>query len=342
MELETTPSGEVQTGMTEEQATSALLEKWGFDDKKPSKSSEAESTEEGPQDEGDEPTPNADDEPDAEDAGDEPDESGDDAEESGDVEIDVAGEKFTVPKAVAEPAKRTEAKAKEVEAGAPRKFQEAADYRKAADAQVEQAKKLSEIAHKQSDLIADHKMITRRLAQLEQINVQELGQNDPAKLTMINAEYNQLMAAKTRVESAYQGAAQAMEQEEQKSLTDRIANLETYAKANIKGWSSEYSQKLNEYAQSKGMTAGQIKAAISEGFISIVADAYLGHQVKTADPKAKKAVEPSKGLKPNASAPVKTQQSKKADEAFARVKKTGSWEDAANALLLRASARRKK
>lgn len=335
MELETTPGNpEVPTGITEDQAASELLKKWGASEEEASP--EAEPTEEAEAEVADEATPEAEDESEPQDDNEEEGET----EESGDIEIDIAGEKFKLPKGVAEHAKRIEAKAKEVEAGATRKFQEAADLRKAAEAGIEQAKKLSEIAHKQSDLIADHKMVTRRLAQLEQIDVAVLGQTDPAKLTMINAEYNQLMAAKNRIEQTYQTTTQEFVQADQTALKERFEKLETFAKANVKGWSPEYSEKLAKFAEGKGLSREWLKANLNEGLITLIDAAHYAETVRTAQPVEKRVKDASKTLKPNGAGITKTATAKKADDAMQRLKRTGGVEDAAMALLTRSKLKR--
>lgn len=328
----TTPTAEVASaGITEDQAASALLAKWGASEDAPAtEESEEEQTEDQAQ---------ADDQPD-DDAADDSEESTEEAE-SGDIEIDVAGEKFKLPPALAEQAKRIEAKAKEVEAGATRKFQEAAEIRKAADTQFKALQELQAIAHQQADLLADHKLVTNRLAQLEQVNVQQLSEQDPVTLTRLNAEFNQLMAAKQRIESAYQQRVNESEKAKGTVNAERIQRLQQFAERNVKGWSEDYSNRLMQFAVKEiGYDPDQLRQSVDEPLIKLIDLAYQGHKVRSADPKAKQ-VNTSKTLKPGSAAQAKTNATMTADKAFQRLKKTGNVESAAMALLARSGTKRR-
>lgn len=328
----TTPENQEvgNAGITEDQAASALLARWGA-------SEDAPATEEVEEEQKDDQA-QADDQTDGE--PDDSDESTEEAE-SGDVEIDVAGEKFKLPPALAEQAKRIEAKAKEVEAGATRKFQEAAEIRKAAETQFKTLQELQTIAHQQADILADHKMVTRRLEELGNVNVNYLAENDPVALTKLNAEFNQLMAAKQRIENAYQQNLQASEKAKTTVNTERMQRLQQFAEKNVKGWSEDYSNKLMQFAvKDIGFDPDQLRQTVDEPLIKLIDLAYQGHKVRSADPKAKQ-VNTSKTLKPGSAAQAKTNAAVTADKAFQRLKKTGNVESAAMALLARSSTKRR-
>ena len=323
----TTPeTQEVASGMTEDQAASALLAKWAKPDDEDQPA--AEQAEDEPEaEQADEATADADGEPDSEPA------------ESDDIEIDVGGEKFKVPAAQSEQAKRIEAKVKEIEAGTTRKFQEAAELRKVAETQIQAAQQLQQIAHEQSDLIADHKMIERRLDALSRIDVNALGDSDPVQLTKLNAEYTQLITAKQRIEQTYQQSVAKSQETHKQAQAQKVANLNDFAKRNIKGWSDEYSNKLLSFAVNDlGFSPDALRSGINESLIKAIDLAYQGHKVRTADPKAK-IVQNTKTLKPGA-AGAKTTAHLSAEKARQKLGKSGRVEDAAMALLARANTRR--
>ena len=317
---ETTPATEVE--YTEDSAAAELLKRWGEEE-----SPEPEETEEieAEQEQSD---ADADDEPESEES------------ESESVEIDVAGEKFKLPPALAEEAKRIESKVKEIEAGATRKFQEAADLRKTAESQLKSAQELQTIAMQQADLIADHKAITRRLQQLEQVDVNALSETDPVQLTRLTAEWNQLNAAKQRVESKYQ---EAVAQSQQKRATEqqaRLQGLNEYAQKNIKGWSEKYSEELMEFSVKQlGFDPDMLRANVSESVIKALDLAYAGWKVRSSDPKAKQ-VQQTKTLKPGAG-PVKSNAKEVAKKADQRLAKTGNVNDAVMALLARSATKKR-
>lgn len=308
--------------MTEDQAASALLSKWTQEEPP-----EEEETAEPEAEQTDEVDAEADEEAETE------------PQESDEVEIDVAGEKFKLPPAIAEQAKRIEAKVKEIEAGTTRKFQEAAEIRKVAEADIQSAQKLKQIAIEQSDLIADHKMVTRRLEALEKIDVNALAESDPVALTKINAEYNQLTAAKQRIEAAYQQAIAKETEESTQQQQQRMTRLNDYATKNIKGWSDAYSQTLLEFSVKQlGADPAELRKVLSEPVLKALDLAYRGWKVQNTDPKAKQ-VQATKTLKPGA---VQVQQSAKAEveKAAKRLRQTGSLDDAAALLLSRSKFRK--
>jgi hypothetical protein len=324
----TTPQGEVATGITEDQAASELLKKWGATEE-----SDASTESEDAQDE-------IEDQPEGDGAEVEASEESDE-EESGDVEIDVAGEKFKVPAALKEQAQRIQAKAKEVEAGATRKFQEAADLRKAVEARAEQVGRMQQIAQAQADLLADHRVVMKRLAAYEQINVQQLGHDDPAALTRINAEYNQLTSAKARMEQAYQQAVQAMNAQATQAKQMRQQSVHEFASKNIKGWGAESNDRLGEYVGSKGIEREIVLSVLEHDprFLLVLEDAAYGQKVRSSNPQ--KAAPKAQTLKPGGSGVSKPASVQKAQQSMERLKRSGSTDDAAMALLARSAIRKR-
>lgn len=328
MEESTTPETEV-TSLTEDQAVQEMLGRWGKKEK-----SEPELKEQGAAEEDQE-------EPKLEQPqGDAAAEEETEAEEVADseIEIDVAGEKFKVPASQSELAKRIEAKAKEVEAGATRKFQEAADLRKAVETERESVTQLRKFAEANADLLADHRMVAKRLQTLENINVNEL---DTDTLTRLNAEYNQLQAARGRIENQIRDNGAKMAQEEQKAFNARRELSEKSLSAKIKGWGPDHAKKLAEYAVAKGAPAQALNGITEAWMVEILDDAAYGHQMRQAKPAIEKRVAqaPAKTLSPGTGAKPSAQV--KADAAMKQVRKTGSVQDAAAAFLARANLRKR-
>lgn len=317
-------------GMTEDQAAQSLLAKWAPKaDDEPKDAPDPEDEEETTAEQSPEDDAQADEEP------------KDEGDESGETEIDVGGEKFKIPAALAEQAKRIEAKVKEIEAGTTRKFQEAAELRKSAEASIQAAENLQKIAHEQSDLIADHKMVERRLSALERIDVNALAESDPVQLTKINAEYNQLQAAKQRIENQYRQTVQQSQELSTKQHQEKVQALNEFAKKSIKGWSNDYSNKLMEFSvQTLGFSPDALRTSINEPLMRAIDLAYQGHKVRTADPKAKQILD-TKTLKPGSAAQAKTTAHQTYEQARKKLAKSGSTEDAAMALLARARVRKR-
>ena len=343
-----TPETEVPaSGLTEEQAVNQLLEKWNKADdaKKPAKAAKSEKTtpkeSPAPQDETTEvesKESEAEAQQSQDDAGDEGEES-EDGTTDGEIEIDVAGEKFSVPKAFEETAKRIQAKAKEVEAGATKKFQAAADAQKAVNIQLQVATQLQKFAEANADLIGDNNMVARRLRQLENIDIQN---TDSDTLSRLNAEYNQLTAAQKRIADQYQANVTAQRQEEAKAIATQRSMAEKQLAAELKGWGPEHAKRLAEYAITQGAPAEALQGINQAWMVKILDDAAYGRQMRDSKPEVTKRVaETPKTLRPGAAGPSKPANSAKATEALARSKKSGTVEDAALAWLARTAARKR-
>lgn len=324
MLIETTPEApEVQQGMTEDAAASELLKRWGAPrEEEAAAEDEAEQPEQGDaqaEDEAPEDTPQSDDST---------------------AEIDVGGEKFELPGVPKEQAKRIEAKVKQIEAGATQKFQEAAQLRQVAEAEVQAARQVAALTQQQTEMVGDYRNVMRRIQQLEQIDVNALADSDPVQLTKINAEYNQLIAAKGRIEQAAQQSMAQMKTLEAQQQQAKLQHLNDYAKRNIKGWGDEYSQTLLEFSVKElGFDPAQLKASMSEPMLKLIDLAYKGHKVQTSQPRDKRVLS-SQTLKPGSAG--QSQNAKTAAEkATARLKKSGSVTDAAMALLMRSNTRKR-
>lgn len=324
---ETTPETEVTQGMTEDAAASELLKRWG----------EPRETDSAPELAESEQT----DEVDAA----EEDEPGDDDSQSDDsstgVEIDVGGEKFKLPPALQEQAKRIEAKVKQIEAGATQKFQEAAQLRQVAEAEIQSARQVAALTQQQTEMVGDYRNVMRRIQQLEQVDVNALADSDPVQLTKINAEYNQLMAAKGRIEQAAQQSMAQMQALQGQQHHAKLQYLNDYARKHIKGWSEEYSQTLLEFSvKDLGFEPNQLKGAMNESLLKAIDLAYRGWRVQSSSPRDKR-VQSSVTLKPGSAGQSKNNAQSAAEKATARLKKTGNVSDAAMALLARSNIRKR-
>jgi hypothetical protein len=319
MDQETGTQETETQGLTEQQATEELLKRWAPKEE-PEAKPDTEETAEAEQPEGEA-------------------EVTEETEEEGepaDIEIDVAGEKFKFPVAVAETVKRIEAKAKEVEAGATRKFQEAADLRKATEAQQKAVAELQKVAHANATLLGDHAMVSRRIAQLEGIDINA---TDAETLTRLNAEYNQLQAAQRRITEQYQANVTQMRDEEAKAVKAKREHSEKILQAHIKGWGPEKAKALAEYAASRGAPSEVLSQITDAWMVEILDDAQYGRQMRESKQTLNKRVqETPKTLKPSG---TKSQAPQKAEAALQKLKKSGSMDDAVMALLARASNRKR-
>lgn len=323
---QTTPETEVAS-LTEDQAAQEILSRWTKKQEPEAKQETAEPTEE------------VESQPEQAQADVQETEEASEAEpDDGVFEFDFGGEKVAVPKAFQEIGEKLSTKAKALVVGANQKFQEAAELRKAVDTEKAVVADIRKIAEVTADLLADHRSVSRRLQQLENVDIQNV---DTDTLTRLNAEYNQLQAARGRIEQAYQAKVQETKAKEGEALRARMEHAEKVVSTRIKGWGPDLKKQLAEYAMGRGAPAQALESITEPWMVEILADAAYGRQMR--DHKAtveKRVVQAQPVLKPGASA-KQSPAAAKANEAVARAAKTGKVEDAAMALLARARARKR-
>ena len=329
MDQETTPSGEVATGITEDQAASELLKQWGVgDEPSPDEDEPKEPTDE-----------QADEATDSEEGNEEDADS-----ESGEIEIDVAGEKFKLPPAIAEQAKRIEAKAKEVEAGATRKFQEAADLRKAVELTAQQAQQQQHFNQANAHLLGELTLVQRRMQLFEQMDLNAY-QDNPVELTRINAEYNQLRSAKERIGAELQRVWGLFSQDQEKVKAQRSEmskNALGEVLKGLKGWDDKRNEDVGHYVAKRSIPKERMLELLDAEprLLAILDDAEYGARARASKPDLQKRIaDTTKTLKPGAGGQSKLIAANKALDANKRLQKTGRVEDAALALLARSKRR---
>lgn len=323
-EVTTPQDAEVQGGITEDQAVQQLLGKWTKAEEAP----QEESPEQGEPEQAQADAPETQEQ--AEDT---------EGQADTDIEFDFAGEKFKLPAAHRETVEKLTTKAKNLLGGADQKFKEAAELRKATESERAAVSEYRKLAEANADLLADHKMIVRRMQQLEGADINSL---DTDTLTRLNAEYNQLHAAKARVEQAVNQSVAQIKQTEQAALRARQEHAEKVVSTRIKGWGPEKAKALAEYAVSRGAPAEALAGITEPWMVEILEDASYGRQMRehktTLD---KRVVQTQATLKPGASATTQPKGALQAQQAMDRLKKSHSTSDAVAALLARSSVRKR-
>lgn len=257
--------------------------------------------------------------------------------EEADFELDVGGAKFKLPKGVEEPARAIAAKVKEIEAGATRKFQEAAELRKATETERAAVAEMRKIAEANADLLADYRTVSRRIQQLEQIDI---AATDAETLARYNAEYTQLTAASKRIEAAYTQSVQQIKAKETEAFRARQEHAERIVAQRIKGWGPDLQRELAEYAVGRGAPVEALNSITEPWMVEILADAAYGRKMREHKATAeKRVVQAPPTLKPSASQ-GQTNAKAKVEQAMTRLKSSGSLEDAAAAILARSKMRR--
>lgn len=335
-DIGTTPEAEApevsERGFTEDEAAQELLRRMS------PKAKDAEpDAESGPGDDAQEPKDDGhEDDSDASNQ-----EGGEQSQEASEAkEVDIGGEKFKIPAQFAEVAQRMSAKAKEVEAGATRKFQEASELRKSAESRLEAVQQVEQLTQEQLDIAHDMRLVNARLQHV--LNV-EIGaaraEGDHAKLVELNAEALQLQQAGKDLSQRFNSAVTKLNE-------SKAAQREGYRReqaaivANFsKDWTAERKSDLYAYAAKRGIDVEKIQDA---WMIQALDDAAYGAKVRESKPHEKRQpLPPSKTLAPGV-AQRQTGAQAQAGQAMGRLKKSGSIEDATSALLALSKASRKR
>jgi hypothetical protein len=317
---------------TTEDAAQALLARWNSRANEPT----ADDSESEAQD-ADEPA----DEPDAE----QPDEGtadaqGEDAGTVDELEIDVAGEKFKLPKTLKEQAERIQQKTKDLEAGVTKRFQEAAEIRKALEADRELTQFIGKLSVQQTDALADLRSTVREVERLQGVDLQSLHDSDPVTASKVTARLVQLQAQQRAIEARLAQATDEIKRAESHHRQQAMERGQQQLAKLIPNLSDATKQELATYIAQRSLTPEGQAALWDAEVIAAFHDAKRYRDMMSAKPVAKKTVEPSRTLRPGTAAAPNSSAKARVEAAKARAYKTGSTEDIAAALLARANLRK--
>lgn len=254
------------------------------------------------------------------------------AEDDGYVELDVAGTKYRLPKAAEDVAKALSSRIKDFESGANRKYQEAAELRKATEAERAAVAEMRKLAEAHADLMADARTVARRMQQIEGLDFSTIEDSQVARL---NAEYTQLSALSKRIEASLKDGIEQHRAKDAEALRARQEHAQRIVEQRIKGWGPELQKELAEYAVGRGAPVEALNGITEPWMVEILADAAYGRKMREhKSTQEKRVVQTPPTVKPG---PATGQPSgkAKADAAMVALRKSGRTEDAAAALLAR-------
>jgi hypothetical protein len=328
---QTTPAmPEVSTGLTTEQAAQSLLARWNSRQQ----SADADDSEsEAPEatDDGEEPRAEQSREDNADARDDEPEAQ---EVESTEYELEFAGSKFKL-KPEDLPAKfgELQAKAKELEGGATRKFQEAAELRKSLEAEREQIQQLGRIATQHTELLADMRSTQREIEQLQGVDWNALSDSDPVTAQKAMARLMTLQNVQQRIGAQIQDARMQMQQSDVQMRqqwaqrgTERLSQL-------IPNINDATKKELAEFIGQRDLTPMGKEALWDPEVVAAFHDAMKYRAMKQAAPAEKRAVDAPKTLRPGTAATPITGQKQRVDEARKRLRQTGKTDDLVSLLL---------
>ncbi len=317
---------------TTQDAAEALLARWSSKSETPA-TGDASESEAPEQDEREQPDAEQPDEGTAEAA----DESEAQVE---DIELDVAGEKFKLPKALQEQAERIQRKVKDLESGTRRKFDEAAEIRKAVEAERENVQKLNQFAAQHTDLLADMRSVTREIDSLNRLDWNSLSDSDPVTAQKHMARLMQLQHMQQQIGVQLQQAAGAMNAQQQQLRAQRAQQGQERLTKLIPNLSDATKQELAQYIAQRDLTPEGKEALWDPEVVAAFHDAKRYREMMAAKPADKRAVPAQTTLRPGKAAAPSTSAKQEYEKARKDAFKTGSTESIAAAILARARYKR--
>lgn len=219
-------------------------------------------------------------------------ESDGEGQPSDDEEIDVEGEKFSIPRKV------REAIAKPFQADYTRKTQEVADGRRALDSDRENFTKAQESRQKHFEDAAKVYAVNSQISALDaqinqysQVNWTQLAQENPDAYQQHRVNYDNLRDRKAALTQERDTAARAWTQKEQeyaeqsnRERGERIAKAQAEMPKLIEGFNSDLEQKLKKFGNDQGLSDKDMAEAIIQNpkFAKLIHIAFKAEEAAKA------------------------------------------------------------
>lgn len=166
-----------------------------------------------------------------------------------------------------------------------RKTQEAAEIRKAAEAEREHVQQARQFELQNLDIVADLRAMDRELNQLQQVNLSQLSDQDPVQAQKIMVRMQQLQAFRGQAANALTQRHQHFTQVQQQEAARQLEEGQKVLQRDIPGWGAELASKLTAFALSSGYTQAEVAAIRSP---AMVRSLFREYQVAEAKKQATK------------------------------------------------------
>lgn len=197
-------------------------------------------------------------------------------------ELDVDGEKFALPKKVAE---RLQSE-RMMNADYTRKTQALAEDRRQLESHGQALVKQYEA---QQQFLEDHAKVHAlqdQLAEYEKLNWPELIQSDPVKAMELQHYRDQLNSKLNVAQGSIAQKQQQFALDEQQSFAKQVQEAKAYVEREIPGWNEQRDNQLHAYAQSVGLNSTEISRVMvkNPALFSVMHKAELYDQLVKKQP----------------------------------------------------------
>lgn len=254
---------------------------------------------------------------------------------SEEYEFDLAGHKVRLSKEnLKDQLPLIQAKAKELEAGSQRKFQEAAEVRK-------KAEEFAQLVAQNTELVAEYRGVTAELDRLQKLDLEALSDSDPVTAQKALLRMTQLQHRQATLVQGVQQSGQQLQTARAEQRARDVAAVRAYAQSSIKGWSQDLDRSLGDYVVKNAVTPESVERLTADPRLyEMAVKAYKFDTLQAAKPVVeKRATEAPKTLKPNSANQTVTSAQVRARDAWGKFEKSGKLDDAVDAYLARQRAR---
>jgi hypothetical protein len=166
--------------------------------------------------------------------------------------------------------------------------------------------------------------------ELQNVDLNKLAQEDPAEAQRLFFRQIQLTQTLQAIETEQRQAQEKLQKDQEAALSQAVEKSRQTLEADIQGWNSDVYQKvLGSVAKDYGFDKKDVESVYDARLIKVFHDAYQYRQLQRAKPEvSKRVVAVPKVVKPGSA--EKPSPRSDADDAFNRLKKSGSLDDAAN------------
>jgi hypothetical protein len=251
--------------------------------------------------------------------------------QSDEYEFDLAGHKFKFSKeSVKDVIPQVQAKAKELEAGSTRKFQEAAEARKAAES-------FQNLVAQNVDLFAEARYVHGEMQRLQSIDFNALTDADPVQALKLQNSFMQLQGRAQQLNQSIQQASSQIKAQQDEQRTKAVSEVRNYAQSSIKGWTPDLDKALGEYVSRLSVKPDSVQSLTTDPrMYEVLVKAYKYDALQSGKPLAdKKVATASPAVRPNSANNTVTSAQVRARDAWGKFEKSGRMDDAVEAYLSR-------
>lgn len=242
-------------------------------------------------------------------------------------EVEYEGKTYALPKELKEAVLRQK--------DYTQKTQQVAEQRRELEALKEQTQQIEQFREKQFSAAVALSQLDSQLKQYQGLDWNGLATTDPAEFIRLDRMQRQLQE---QFNAQKQSIQEAMAQEKQ--LTDKqrqqlLEKGQAELARDIKGWNAELAKAIVSHGKSYGYSDTELSVITDPRQVKVLHDAYQWRKLQEAKPALQKRIAEVKPIKATARSNQATQQTAKEQDARARLKKTGSNQDAEDAFYMR-------